>query len=123
MDTEKLRIFSTKIKIYFQVFISSTITLTLLPVAVGVVIVFAWNWFTNQFGLPTEPSRQIVLAIFFFLFSLSGIVFIVRREIPPIYFIKIEGPPAVIIGVIWFLFYIWLSFSAISYFIVLRSEV
>ena len=123
MDTETLRIFSTKIKIYFQVFISSTTTLTLLPVAVGIAIALGWIWFTDRFELPAEPSQEIVLAIFFFLFSLSGIVFIVRREIPPVYFIKIEGPPAVIIGVIWFLYCIWLSFSAISYFIVLRSGV
>lgn len=101
------------IKIREQLKETSTLVLFSSPVLFGLLVGLIWGWIGEKLypgGLPRLPNFTIGSCILF-LWGLSGIVLIVRKEAPPMTLISIRGTAAVILGIIWIVFWWGLAFG------------
>jgi hypothetical protein len=92
-------------------FLISTLSVFPLVVALSFMVIsifiFGKLWGTPIILFP----RFVVLGIGFFLFGLTGFIWIVKRKMPGAGFTIIRGKWAVIMGALWSMVCIYLSFS------------
>jgi hypothetical protein len=85
----------------------STFALFMLPIVFGLLISLVMGWVANKYyphGLP-PILLQIVGICIFFLWGSSGIVLVARKEWPTMTWISLRGNPAMIIGLLFIIFW------------------
>jgi hypothetical protein len=83
----------------------STATLAVLPFLLGIIFLGIANWICQLFypmGVPKMISNTITCTTFL-IFGTTGIIFVVRREVP--YSLILRGIPAIIVGILWWMFF------------------
>jgi hypothetical protein len=81
----------------------STFSLVAFPYLLGILCAACGASVTNASSslLDADIRNMLILCCVFLLWSVPGFVFIIRKEIPPIFVIHIEGVLAVVIGILW----------------------
>ncbi|MBN2148869.1 MAG: hypothetical protein JW726_15890 [Anaerolineales bacterium] len=72
----------------------------------GMVIPFAFDHFYHWIwsDVPSQAMNNVVTGIALIVWSLAGIIFIVKRDVPPATWISFRGIPAVLFGIVWTMF-------------------
>jgi hypothetical protein len=87
----------------------STFLLVSIPFLIGLLIGFFWarDSVRQICSFPRELCNLIIFETISILWGSIGIIFIFRREIPQILTLRIKGKIAVVIGVIWATFFLY----------------
>ena len=65
----------------------------------------AWVYRRIYFHNPVQPFIDIMVSIYLLIMGLSGLMVVIKKELPPMLFISIRGIPAIIIGIVWIIFF------------------
>jgi len=97
----------------FKIWISriNTFSLVFSPFIVGLfcAVLGMSGTFDSVRFLSEEVRDILIFACMFIFWSTVGFVFIIKREIPPMFIVYIHGTPAIIIGIIWMIFFLYIA--------------
>jgi hypothetical protein len=105
MDYSKMKIIIKNIKSQFNPRGITFLFLAPIFLAMFIVVFSTWVYRRIYFHNPVQPFIDIMVSIYLFSMGISGLMVVIKKEFPPMLFISIRGIPAIIIGIIWMLFF------------------